>query len=775
MVGAEDPLHEEPEVVRIDLVPELAPADPLVQWLECLDSLGRHHDELAREVAPYESLPFQVPLVPADGPTLPRCGPSVPPQTPRCRAGSLGDETPVATVTRPPPRRWRRGTGNDRTDSEEGVMVAKEAPRPLAGALSTQREELATLADRTAAVAGDLGMDGEGSASRLDELAETVRAERFRVMFVGELKEGKSALINALLDVDLLPVHDVPTTGLPTVIGYAEVPTVILHRLPAEPGGPAEAVVSDLEHFRRWVRIDDSGPNPYQSAELRWPIDMLRGGVEIMDAPGLNEDDRREAVTLAWLHRADALVMVMNARGAFSLSERAYLDRVMAGLGHAASQTLFFAFTMFDLIRDRTEVVERNMALARTYVGAVADRRAFHTSALSPAGSDPDAAGDPGVRQLHAALGQFLAGDRLRLKVERPAEQLRNTILELRARLPERRAMLERDKDELEASYRREEDRLADLSRRRAAIADAVSRWAAETERGVADRARSLYEDAARQAPAWAMGMDRRTRLSLNPWEAQREAKAAVAELAAGLSTQMTAAFARWRDEALAAYLADRIEMLQPTLDDQLEGYLIDVEGIRSTLREPPGREPLLSGGEGPDPVDRLLGTVGGLLLPGSTVAGARFGTEGFLRTMVPSIAVWFVGTFVFALNPLTIAAALLGANVLDAFGTRRWAERRLAERAGEEYARHLRGLAESAATGIAATVRAGLDEEAAGLEQALADEVAALRTDVESVLATLSQGSASVEGERARLEGAEATLNEVEQGLVWLRASLGG
>src|SRR4051794_1124500 len=44
---------------------------------------------------------------------------------------------------------------------------------------------------------------------------------RFHVLVVGEFKQGKSSLINALLDVDVCPVDDDVATAVPTKIHHA--------------------------------------------------------------------------------------------------------------------------------------------------------------------------------------------------------------------------------------------------------------------------------------------------------------------------------------------------------------------------------------------------------------------------------------------------------------------------------------------------------------------------------------------------------------------------
>ena len=58
---------------------------------------------------------------------------------------------------------------------------------------------------------GDLASRLRGTRARLDEPEVTV-------VVAGEFKQGKSTLVNALLNTDLCPVHDDVSTVVPTVV-----------------------------------------------------------------------------------------------------------------------------------------------------------------------------------------------------------------------------------------------------------------------------------------------------------------------------------------------------------------------------------------------------------------------------------------------------------------------------------------------------------------------------------------------------------------------------
>jgi ribosome biogenesis GTPase A len=68
----------------------------------------------------------------------------------------------------------------------------------------------------------------EDLAGRLEAAKERLEDPAFHVLVVGEFKQGKSSLINALLNAPVCPVDDDIATSAPTAVKDAGVKTVIL-------------------------------------------------------------------------------------------------------------------------------------------------------------------------------------------------------------------------------------------------------------------------------------------------------------------------------------------------------------------------------------------------------------------------------------------------------------------------------------------------------------------------------------------------------------------
>lgn len=71
-----------------------------------------------------------------------------------------------------------------------------------------RKQKLRQLVKRQAEVLGRLG--NEGRCAQLEETAEDLDRDDFKVLVLGEFKRGKSTLINALLGAEVLPAFTLP-------------------------------------------------------------------------------------------------------------------------------------------------------------------------------------------------------------------------------------------------------------------------------------------------------------------------------------------------------------------------------------------------------------------------------------------------------------------------------------------------------------------------------------------------------------------------------------
>src|SRR5205085_1118354 len=97
------------------------------------------------------------------------------------------------------------------------------------------------LARRVAGEEGAGGLALPEVAGQLRAAAETLRSGTFRLMLLGDMKRGKTTLLNAMLGEALLPVRVTPCTAIITVVRFGETGDVTLHRR----DGAAERIALD--------------------------------------------------------------------------------------------------------------------------------------------------------------------------------------------------------------------------------------------------------------------------------------------------------------------------------------------------------------------------------------------------------------------------------------------------------------------------------------------------------------------------------------------------
>jgi len=75
--------------------------------------------------------------------------------------------------------------------------------------------------------------------ARLRQTRARLLDDRIRVLVVGEFKQGKSMLVNALVSAPVCPVYDDVATSVPTVVQFAPEPTLTVVRADnGATGGP---------------------------------------------------------------------------------------------------------------------------------------------------------------------------------------------------------------------------------------------------------------------------------------------------------------------------------------------------------------------------------------------------------------------------------------------------------------------------------------------------------------------------------------------------------
>jgi hypothetical protein len=219
-------------------------------------------------------------------------------------------------------------------DPHRGITAELAEARALAAAV--QRDDLVERLDRVAGQAAD-----------------RARTEDATVAVVGEFKQGKSTLVNALLRTDICPVDSDIVTAVPTILRYGRPPAAFL-QVPGDDGAlvPVPVEFADL---RRHITEGDADPAP-RSVEVHLDRRLLGAGLSIIDTPGVGGLDSAQGnLTLAMLALAGAALFVTDAAQELTAPEVDFLRRVVE-----RCPRVFCVLTKTDLYGEWRRIVEIN-------------------------------------------------------------------------------------------------------------------------------------------------------------------------------------------------------------------------------------------------------------------------------------------------------------------------------------------------------------------------------------------------------------------------------
>ncbi|WOH17857.1 dynamin family protein [Paenarthrobacter sp. GOM3] len=196
---------------------------------------------------------------------------------------------------------------------------------------------MTTLVEQGIAVVGERN----DLRRRLENTLERLRDPSVRVIVVGEFKQGKSQLINAMVNAPVCPVDDDIATTVPTVVRQGDPASAVV--LVPRHGGSATESDSGQEASveRQPIGLDELADyvsekgNPGNAknivaAEVSLPRKLLAGGLTLVDSPGVGGlGSSHTLTTLTALPSAHAMVFVSDASQEYTEPEIRFLHQAM--------------------------------------------------------------------------------------------------------------------------------------------------------------------------------------------------------------------------------------------------------------------------------------------------------------------------------------------------------------------------------------------------------------------------------------------------------------
>ena len=348
--------------------------------------------------------------------------------------------------------------------------------------VSQARSEVASYLTNIANTLEQAELEGVNKSGRLElnrdiedlkTTSNNFQKGAFRILVLGDMKRGKSTLLNVLIGENLLPSDVNPCTALLTVLRQGEEKQATIY---FNDGTPPEKI--NFQGFKLRYTIDPAEAKRLEKeqkkafsnvdyAVVEYPLNLLEKGVEIVDSPGLNDTEVRNELSLGYINNCHAILFVLRASQPCTLGERRYLENYIKGRG----LTVFFLINAWDQVKeslidpeDKEELQEAEEKLRRVFKANLTeycqvdgcniyDERVFELSSLTALRrklKNPEASLDgTGFPEFLASLSTFLTQERAVSELRQARTLARQTHSRVREAVERRIPLLEEDIEEL--------------------------------------------------------------------------------------------------------------------------------------------------------------------------------------------------------------------------------------------------------------------------------------------------------------------------------------
>ncbi len=281
-------------------------------------------------------------------------------------------------------------------------------------------------------------------AEEVTKVSQRLQSPCFRVAVVGDFSKGKSTLLNALVGEKIQPVRATPCSGTVTILKYGSKRRVICHYK----NGCKEEI--SPEEYKEKAAIskkaasgsiaDEIAKSEIAEIVFEHPeLELCSNGVEIIDTPGLNEQEERTLATQQVLKTADAVIFLTNANNVLPQTEKELLldlkKKLNYGKEDEGARNIFIAVNFFDGLEteeDRQDVKERVETIVNGAKPIIAGENRIHfISAKSALEAILDGTENEYVKSFQdftKSLEQFLTVERGTIALQQSAAGMKQII-----------------------------------------------------------------------------------------------------------------------------------------------------------------------------------------------------------------------------------------------------------------------------------------------------------------------------------------------------------
>ena len=368
--------------------------------------------------------------------------------------------------------------------------------------LNKENSLLVSLLEKGTHLVSDLGTEFDHETKKISSLMSRLLEGRLHLAVLGQFKRGKSTLLNAFVEEQILPVSVIPLTSVPTFIRFGEY-SMIRVRYAGKPSAEEFIGKSTSERTAFLVKHVTEEGNPKNElgeteVEVLLPSPLLSKGVVLIDTPGIGSTFRHNTqATLNFLQQCDAAFFLISADPPISEVELDFLEQVRQKV-----PKLFFVLNKIDYLnaQERQEALTFFRRILAEHLNTEKDIPIFCISARQGLEAKleniPERWVESGLEELETHLIKFLAMEKFSVlgkAISRKAQDIIESVL-MRVRISLQALKL--PQKTLEEKIKTFEESLHRASRDQVIIQDILEGDKKRVTVYLEDQAKALREEA---------------------------------------------------------------------------------------------------------------------------------------------------------------------------------------------------------------------------------------------------------------------------------------
>ncbi len=343
-----------------------------------------------------------------------------------------------------------------------------------------------------------------------------LRNHHFSVGIMGEFKRGKSTVINSLLEREIMPSDIMPCSATMNRVTYDTEAHVKLRMM----DGFIKPIEIDelIDYVTKLTKENESRASEVREAIVYYPCRFCQNGVDIIDTPGLNDDERMNQICEEIIPELDAVIMVIVPGSPFSMSEAEFVrNKLMA----SDLSRLIFLVNKIDVVRGEENRVKAVAGIKAKIQETVLEKiasmygedseqydnakmklgniRIFPFSALDALegkqARDTDLMARSGTKEFEEALTKILTEERGAIEIGTSLSVLQRAIVEIKKAIDSRKSAMSMSAEEFEQKKKQALEQLDQIREQKKNERNRLKTRAREVQMDLSDRAIKFYSE----------------------------------------------------------------------------------------------------------------------------------------------------------------------------------------------------------------------------------------------------------------------------------------